>query len=76
MFSSWVILVPAAEHRWKGALTFWTAAFPGLARDLPEVKQSAEEVSEGHKTFVDFHASAPSTALKPLLPQQGESRRF
>lgn len=35
---------------YQGALTFWTAAFPGLARDLPEVKQSAEEVSEGHKT--------------------------
>ncbi|TFY73703.1 hypothetical protein EWM64_g10309 [Hericium alpestre] len=28
------------------ALTFWTAAFPGLARNLPEVKQSAEDASD------------------------------
>ncbi|KAF8627990.1 hypothetical protein AX15_004117 [Amanita polypyramis BW_CC] len=34
-------------------LTFWTAAFPGLARDLPEVKQSAQEVSTGNKTEVE-----------------------
>ena len=25
---------------YQGALTFWTAAFPGLTRDLPEVKES------------------------------------
>ncbi|KAL1707875.1 autophagy-related protein 22-like protein [Schizophyllum commune] len=31
-------------------LTFWTAAFPGLARDLPEVKQSLADVKGGDKT--------------------------
>lgn len=29
------------------ALTFWTAAFPGLARDLPEVKESEEKLALG-----------------------------
>ncbi|KAL5523302.1 hypothetical protein ACEPAF_1569 [Sanghuangporus sanghuang] len=33
----------------QGALTFWTAAFPGLARDLPEVRASAKEVQNGDK---------------------------
>lgn len=33
------------------SLTFWTAAFPGLARDLPEVKQSLEEVKAGKKSL-------------------------
>jgi len=37
------------------ALTFWTAAFPGLARDLPEVKRSAQEAVDGKKTL-DDHA--------------------
>jgi len=32
------------------SLTFWTAAFPGLARDLPEVKESLNEVKVGQKT--------------------------
>ncbi|KAJ6532670.1 MFS general substrate transporter [Mycena vulgaris] len=36
---------------YKGALTFWTAAFPGLARDLPEVKESLVEVKAGQKTL-------------------------
>ncbi|ETW83410.1 hypothetical protein HETIRDRAFT_316513 [Heterobasidion irregulare TC 32-1] len=36
------------------ALTFWTAAFPGLARNLPEVEQSAEEAKQGKKTSVVF----------------------
>ncbi|EJD06852.1 uncharacterized protein FOMMEDRAFT_75769 [Fomitiporia mediterranea MF3/22] len=35
---------------YQGALTFWTAAFPGLARDLPEVKASAKEVQTSHKS--------------------------
>ncbi|KAK4688267.1 hypothetical protein P7C73_g1840, partial [Tremellales sp. Uapishka_1] len=29
------------------ALTFWTAAFPGLARDLPHIKESEEKLSRG-----------------------------
>ncbi|KAI0671865.1 autophagy-related protein 22-like protein [Trametes maxima] len=32
------------------ALTFWTAAFPGLARDLPEVQDSTEKLIAGEKT--------------------------
>ncbi|ORX41263.1 protein-vacuolar targeting-related protein [Kockovaella imperatae] len=32
---------------YQGALTFWTAAFPGLARDLPEVKASEEALQRG-----------------------------
>ncbi|SJL09804.1 related to autophagy protein (Atg22) [Armillaria ostoyae] len=35
------------------ALTFWTAAFPGLARDLPEVKGSLTELNDGHKSQQD-----------------------
>ncbi|KAK7682639.1 hypothetical protein QCA50_014439 [Cerrena zonata] len=35
------------------ALTFWTAAFPGLARDLPEVKESYKEVARYKKPFED-----------------------
>ncbi|KAJ6507843.1 MFS general substrate transporter [Mycena vitilis] len=35
------------------SLTFWTAAFPGLARDLPEVKDSLAEVKSGQKTLED-----------------------
>ncbi|KAJ7227453.1 MFS general substrate transporter [Mycena pura] len=33
------------------SLTFWTAAFPGLARDLPEVKESLAEVKVGQKAL-------------------------
>lgn len=33
----------------QGSLTFWTAAFPGLARNLPEVKESALQVAAGKK---------------------------
>ncbi|KAG7571295.1 hypothetical protein FFLO_00807 [Filobasidium floriforme] len=29
------------------SLTFWTAAFPGLARDLPELKESEEKLKTG-----------------------------
>ncbi|CAL1717102.1 unnamed protein product [Somion occarium] len=35
------------------ALTFWTAAFPGLARDLPEIKQSFADVVDGKKLLED-----------------------
>ncbi|WVR08359.1 hypothetical protein IAU60_005414 [Kwoniella sp. DSM 27419] len=35
---------------YQGALTFWTAAFPGLARDLPEVKESEEKLARGETT--------------------------
>ncbi|WWC65513.1 uncharacterized protein I303_108131 [Kwoniella dejecticola CBS 10117] len=32
---------------YQGALTFWTAAFPGLARDLPEIKESELQLTTG-----------------------------
>ncbi|WVQ74264.1 hypothetical protein IAR50_003861 [Cryptococcus sp. DSM 104548] len=32
---------------YQGSLTFWTAAFPGLARDLPEIKESEEKLASG-----------------------------
>ena len=35
----------------QGALTFWTAAFPGLTRHLPEVQESAKEVQQGSKRY-------------------------
>ncbi|OSX57723.1 hypothetical protein POSPLADRAFT_1155849 [Postia placenta MAD-698-R-SB12] len=43
------------------ALTFWTAAFPGLARDLPEIQQSEDDVAAGTKT-VEEHAKFESLA--------------
>ncbi|KAI0368007.1 hypothetical protein BV20DRAFT_949065 [Pilatotrama ljubarskyi] len=41
------------------ALTFWTAAFPGLARDLPNVRNSAVKVVSGEKTLTE-HADYES----------------
>ncbi|KAI0648981.1 autophagy-related protein 22-like protein [Trametes meyenii] len=41
------------------ALTFWTAAFPGLARDLPEVQDSAEKLLSGEKSTSE-HADLES----------------
>lgn len=35
---------------YQGALTFWTAAFPQLARDLPEMMESEAELVTGQKT--------------------------
>ncbi|PCH42077.1 hypothetical protein WOLCODRAFT_137679 [Wolfiporia cocos MD-104 SS10] len=43
------------------ALTFWTAAFPGLARDLPEVQASAAQAASGEKR-PDEHAQLESLA--------------
>ncbi|KDQ56981.1 hypothetical protein JAAARDRAFT_687958 [Jaapia argillacea MUCL 33604] len=40
-------------------LTFWTAAFPGLARDLPEVQSSASLTSDGSQPVED-HANFES----------------
>ncbi|KAJ8587711.1 MFS general substrate transporter [Rhizopogon salebrosus TDB-379] len=44
---------------YQGALTFWTAAFPGLTRHLPEVETSAQLTADGKKS-VDEHASFES----------------
>ncbi|KAI1796957.1 MFS general substrate transporter [Ganoderma leucocontextum] len=41
------------------ALTFWTAAFPGLARDLPNVQESAAQAESGEKS-VEEHADLES----------------
>lgn len=46
---------------YQGALTFWTAAFPGLARNLPEVQESVEEVKRGLK-LPDDHSQLESLA--------------
>ncbi|KAG1759193.1 MFS general substrate transporter, partial [Suillus occidentalis] len=43
----------------RGALTFWTAAFPGLVRHLPEVESSAQLVTIGGKSW-DEHAEFES----------------
>ncbi|KAJ3778082.1 MFS general substrate transporter [Lentinula raphanica] len=40
-------------------LTFWTAAFPGLVRDLPEVKESLAQVKHGAKS-PEAHAKLTS----------------
>ncbi|CAA7266871.1 unnamed protein product [Cyclocybe aegerita] len=43
------------------SLTFWTAAFPGLAYDLPEVEESRKEFASGKKSSEDharFHSLA------------------
>lgn len=38
-------------------ITFWTAAFPGLARNTPEMRHKAEEYEAGHidRDEYDFH---------------------
>ncbi|KAL7279297.1 hypothetical protein ACG7TL_007138 [Trametes sanguinea] len=41
------------------ALTFWTAAFPGLARNLPCVQESAAKTISGEKTLAE-HADYES----------------
>ncbi|KAG6859339.1 hypothetical protein C0995_009562, partial [Termitomyces sp. Mi166 len=41
------------------SLTFWTAAFPGLARCLPEVQRSLSEVKAGNKSL-ESHANYES----------------
>ncbi|KAJ6561993.1 autophagy-related protein 22-like protein [Mycena capillaripes] len=48
-WQSGVVLYILGLITYQCALTFWTAAFPGLARDLPEVKQSLAEVKSGDK---------------------------
>ena len=40
-------------------MTFWTAAFPGLARDLPEVQKSEKELKAG------IISSVPLTFILP-----------
>ncbi|KIJ12784.1 hypothetical protein PAXINDRAFT_181474 [Paxillus involutus ATCC 200175] len=54
-----VVLYVLGLITYQGALTFWTAAFPGLTRHLPEVQESAKEVEEGTKD-VDEHAAFES----------------
>ncbi|KAI6042904.1 MFS general substrate transporter [Pisolithus marmoratus] len=48
-----VILYVLGLITYQGALAFWTAAFPGLTRDLPEVQGSVQEVQLGYKTPQD-----------------------
>jgi len=42
---------------YQGSLTFWTAAFPSLARNLPEVRESAADLaSSPPRTTAAKHA--------------------
>ena len=36
------------------ALTFWTAAFPRLARDTPELQAAAKDLKDGNLTEEDY----------------------
>ncbi|KAF9223902.1 MFS general substrate transporter [Gyrodon lividus] len=54
-----VVLYVLGMITYSGALTFWTAAFPGLTRHLPEVQESAKEVQEGTKDM-DEHVAFES----------------
>lgn len=56
-----VVLYVLGLIAYQCSLTFWTAAFPGLARDLPEVKESAAQVDDGTKS-VHEHADYESIA--------------
>ncbi|OCH88576.1 MFS general substrate transporter [Obba rivulosa] len=56
-----VVLYMLGLITYQCALTFWTAAFPGLARDLPEVHESAAQVAQGDKSSED-HADFESIA--------------
>ncbi|KAF8271174.1 autophagy-related protein 22-like protein [Lactarius quietus] len=56
-----VVLYVLGLISYQGALTFWTAAFPGLARNLPEVQESAEEAKQGLK-LLDDHSHFESLA--------------
>ncbi|KAH9064003.1 autophagy-related protein 22-like protein [Lactarius vividus] len=50
IFYSYCLITSAVPViSYQGALTFWTAAFPGLARNLPEVQDSADEAKRGLK---------------------------
>lgn len=37
------------------SLTFWTSAFPGLARDVPRILQSRRELSKGQISEDEFY---------------------
>jgi len=50
-----VVLYVLGMISYQCSLTFWTAAFPGLVRNLPEVQRSADEVKKGLKSF-DEHS--------------------
>ncbi|KIJ67024.1 hypothetical protein HYDPIDRAFT_109018 [Hydnomerulius pinastri MD-312] len=54
-----VVLYILGLITYQGALTFWTAAFPGLTRHLPEVQESARDAQQGTKSL-DDHAAFES----------------
>jgi len=54
-----VVLYILGLITYQFTLTFWTAAFPGLARDLPEVQESLEQVNAGSKSL-ESHARLES----------------
>lgn len=42
---------------YQTCLTFWTAAFPGLARNTEEIRQRADELRAGHITKDEYDAA-------------------
>ncbi|KAF5359548.1 hypothetical protein D9756_003285 [Leucocoprinus leucothites] len=48
---AWLGVEDATKWQAGFNLTFWTAAFPGLARDLPEVQESYDLVISGEKLW-------------------------
>jgi len=54
-----VVLYILGLTSYQCAVTFWTAAFPGLVRNLPEVQASANETEHGSKS-IDEHTSFES----------------
>ncbi|RFU31898.1 hypothetical protein B7463_g4418, partial [Scytalidium lignicola] len=39
---------------YQTTITFWTAAFPGLARNTPEMRQKAEELANGGISRIEY----------------------
>ncbi|KAG8761940.1 hypothetical protein FRC11_012091 [Ceratobasidium sp. 423] len=50
-----VVLYMLGLIAYQGALTFWTAAFPGLARSLPEMQESKRALDAGQTTLDEHH---------------------
>jgi len=53
---------------YQGSLTFWTAAFPGLSRDLPEIRESEEKLARGEIEYV-FSRSDDASNITDTPPR-------
>lgn len=47
-------MIKSAVIAYQTCLTFWTAAFPGLARNTPQLRAKAEEYCAGHITRDEY----------------------